>query len=312
MDTYREFIMIFALIVLGTAGFTSYVTQKWIVPFILLSIVIILAALAVRKLILRIARTEQEDDIPPEMFDALPAGCIWIAWMAYGLIFLDITPVVEGLAAYIHGSIIVALVFVSHSRADIGKSSVWSSALLVVVAGLLFVPHVDTVSRLMSPFVLYAKIVIFYVLFVVTEVAQKLKFEAMIERKEPPSELERIYAAMIQIVQTAWVLLSISPLFILALIQVGLIGFDISKLLANKETLLPTRRIPQTQRKRRPTRQQNTAPKPAPRKRTAAASPATTETAPAVKKEGPSIVTLGTGREVKAALARTSKELFDT
>ena len=302
MNMYSEFVSIFALIVVGTAGFTSYVTQKWVIPFSLLTVTIILAVLALKKHMTRLAVTVKNDDTPPEVFDALPAGCIWIVWMTYGVLFLDVTPILEGLVAYVHGTVVVILVFVSHSRADVRRNSLWASSLLVVVAGLLFLPHPDAINRLMTPTVLYIKIVLFYGLFICTEVAQKLEFESRTRARNPPTELERIYAVMIQIVQTAWVLLSISPLFLIAVIQIAILCYEIRTYLLEKtmaETSLPvttadhrrTTAGAPASRRRAPKAQPKPKPKPNP----------TAKASPKARRSAAPLITLPSSRPARAS-----------
>jgi len=235
---YGELAAACAFIFGGTAAFTVYAegdetaASAWIIPFVLLALAVILSAYALRKHVSRIRTTKKCDDAPPEEFDAVVAGAIWIGWMTYGMVFSKVVPIFGGVLAYIHGSTVVALVLLTHTRAHVRREGAWANGLLIVVAALLFLPHPDTISWHLPPTILYTKVGVFYVLYCVSEVAQKLELEARARVGDIATPAERIYAVQIQVVQTAWVLLSVFPMVLLALAQIGLLASEIRAQLA--------------------------------------------------------------------------------
>lgn len=224
---YQEFCAVFLLITVGTVAFTNYVSKAWIRPFVLLTTAVALATFAMAKHLKRIRDTKKTDDPPQEELGALLAGGIWHAWMTYGVLFGDVEPVVSGAWAYVHGGAITMLVLLSHSYANARRDGACATALLVGVVALLFLPHPDTISRHIDPVVLFAKILAFYVLFGVVEVAHKLDFEARTRAGDGPSPAQRVYAAQVQVVQTAWILLTIIPLMPIVAMQLVILGAEI-------------------------------------------------------------------------------------
>jgi len=239
--TYNEFAVVFLLIIAGTITFAYYTSVPWLTPFVLLSAAVVLAGYGLAKHLNRAMQTKKTDDPPPEQMDALLAGGIWIAWMTYGVVFKSVPPILHGVAAYIHGIVIVAIVMLSHSRADVRRDGKWATGLLVIVVLLLFLPHPDTISSDIDPLILFTKIVVFYFLFAIAEVALKLELEARVRRDDPPSPVERVYAIQVQVVQTAWILLTIWQLLPIVIFQVAIIGAEIRTHMRdrNTEVLLP-------------------------------------------------------------------------
>jgi hypothetical protein len=244
---YHEFCGVFVLITLGTVAFTKHVSEAWIRPFVLLTAAVALATAAMYKHLKRIRDTKKTDDPPREELGALLAGGIWHAWMTYGVLFGDVPPVVSGVWAYVHGGAIVVLVLLSHSHANARRDGRCATALLVGVVALLFLPHPDTISRRIDPVVLFSKILAFYVLFAIVEVAHKLDFEARTRAGDAASPAQRVYAAQVQVVQTAWILLSIVPLMAIALVQIIILGAEIHGHLRERaEAIVAATRLPTT------------------------------------------------------------------
>lgn len=225
---YSELVSVLILIFGGTFVFSRYSgEQRWLAPFVLLSSGVLLAVFARHKHLRRIHAGKKTDDAAPETFDALLAGAIWVGWMTYGLVFKDMHPLFDGVAAYIHGSLAVVLVLMSHSVSNVQQNVACADILAFLVIILLFMPHPDMISFDLEPLMLYTKVSVFAVLFCVSEVAQKMGFDTRISTKNPPTEADRMYATQIQVVQTAWVLLSIFPLLLLATLQILMFAGEI-------------------------------------------------------------------------------------
>jgi hypothetical protein len=203
------------------------VSELWVRPFVLLTTAIALSVFGMVKHLNRIRSTKKMDDPPQEELGALLAGGIWYGWMTYGVVFGDVPPVVVGAWAYVHGIVVALLVMVSHSHANARRDGACATVLLVAVVLLLFLPHPDTISRHIEPTALFTKILAFYVLFAVVEVAHKLDFEARTRIGDGPTPAQRVYAVQVQVVQTAWVLLTIIPLIPIAVMQIFILGVEI-------------------------------------------------------------------------------------
>lgn len=309
LSMYAEFAAILALIVLGTIAFTHFETDAWIVPFVLLGVAVALAASILRKHLMRLHCTLKDDDAPQESFDALPAGVIWICWLAYGALFADVPPLLSGSLAYVHGVVIAVLVLMSHSRANVRRDWMWASGLLLVVGALLFLPHPDTLSKQLPPAVLYLKIVLFYALFVVTEIAQKLAFESNAVSASPPTEPERVYSLQVQVVQSAWVLLSMRQLLPIALLQMFILGVEIRAHL--HERAMAVHALPVT--KQRQQRSSSSASSSSERQHstaTSASEDADVSVSIPTPARPPEIMTLNMCKDKRAMFAATASTLF--
>ena len=238
---YVEVVGVFALIVLGTFGFSYHAQFPWLAPFVLLTSAVILSGAALWKHNHQLARSKKDDDTT-EQLDMILSGAVWLVWLVYGELFKDVAPLVSGWAAYVHGAIIVVLVLLSHGRDNIRREGAWSTFLIVAVAVLLFIPHPDTISQHLPIPILFVKVCVFYVLFGIAEMATKLDFDARRRAGDVPTRLERVFATQIKIVQSAWVLLSIFPLIAISIAQCMLLLREIRRHMRARrvrETLLP-------------------------------------------------------------------------
>lgn len=235
VELYGEFIAVFGLITTGTVVYVRYMSDAWVTPFVLLAAIVVLAMFHNLKRIQRVGFLTKEDGVPPEEFDSLLAGSIWIGWITYGVLFSGVQPVVYGLWTYVHGAAIVGLVLYTHLYPEIRGDPIRSFAVLVAVSALLFLPHSGTISHTMSPAVLFFKIAVFYILFTLVEIEKKMRFS---ERGRDVTEAERISAVQVQVVQTAWVLLSVTLFVPLAGVQMYVVGRSMRDLSAVPD--LPT------------------------------------------------------------------------
>jgi uncharacterized membrane protein len=215
-----EVVGVFVLIAVGTLAFSYHEHLTWLAPFVLLASVLSLGAAHLLRQRRALGRSKKDDDAAiAEPVDMLPAGVVWILWLIYGDIFRGVAPLVSGFAAYVHGTLIVLLVLISHSRSDIRRESGWAAFLVCAVGVLLFIPHPDTVSQRMPFHVLFVKVFLFYSLFNVSDTATRLEFDARRRAGDTPTGPERTCALQIKIVQSAWVLLSLYPLTAVAVLQ---------------------------------------------------------------------------------------------
>jgi uncharacterized membrane protein len=225
-----EVVGVFVLIASGTLAFSYHEHLTWLAPFVLLASALSLVAAHLWKQRRYLGQSKKDDDaIVAEPADMLPAGVVWIVWLIYGDIFRGVAPLVSGFAAYVHGTLIVLLVLISHSRSDIRRDGGWATFLICAVGVLLFIPHPDTVSQRMPFHVLFVKVFLFYSLFSVSDTATRLEFDARRRADDPPTGSERACAMQIKIVQSAWVLLSLFPLTAVAVLQFLLLFREIRR-----------------------------------------------------------------------------------
>ena len=239
---YTEFIGVFVFILVGTIAYVRYMATAWLTPFVILAAWVVLGILSVTKTLKRAIRAQQEDDPIPEDFDALMAAFTWLAWITYGVGFGNVDHIIKEHWTYAHGAIVVALVVLSH--AELGPSYIWG--IVLALAMLLFLPHPGMVSQAIDPPVLLSKILVFYFIFILVEVSQKLEFSQM---KEPPTDEVRILAALVKVVQTVWILLSVWELIPFALLQAVILSYRIYKSYTTQQAhlerdTLPVRRPP--------------------------------------------------------------------
>ena len=234
---YMECLGVFVLILVGTFAFVQYGQVPLIGPFVLLSAAVILGVAGQWKRHAAVGRAKKQDDAT-EQLDLIVSGGVWIAWLVYGVVFRDVAPLVSGVAAQVHGVVVVLLVLLSHARDNIRREAGWSTGLLLVVVALLFIPHPDTVSQSMPPHVLVIKVCVFYALFAGSEAVTKLEFDVRSRAGDAPTRPERVYARQIQIVQSAWVLLSVFSLVPIAIAQMLLLVREARRL--NRERWAPT------------------------------------------------------------------------
>ncbi len=241
---YVELLGVFVLILTGTFAFSQYENTPWIPPFVLLTAAVILGGSSQWKRHAALRLAKKTDDVT-EQLDVLLSGGVWIVWLVYGVVFRDVAPLVAGPSAYVHGAVVVILVLLSHTRENIRREAGWSTVLLVVVVALLFIPHPDTVSQRMPMHVLFTKVSAFYVLFAVAETVTKLEFDVRARNGDTPTRADRVYARQIQIVQSAWILLSLFALLPIAAAQLLLLFREAHRLQKLRATtLLPTKRSP--------------------------------------------------------------------
>ena len=239
---YVEVVGIFTLIILGTFSFSYHAQIPWLAPFVLLTSAVILSGAGLWKHNHRLAMSKKDDDAT-EQLDMILSGAVWLVWLVYGELFKDVAPIMSGWAAYVHGAIIAVLVLLSHSRDNIRREGAWSTSLIVAVTALLFIPHPDMMSQHLPIPILFVKVCVFYILFGIAEMATKLDFDARRRAGDVPTRLERVFATQIQIVQSAWVLLSIFPLIAISIAQCMLLLREIRRHMRARrarDTLLPT------------------------------------------------------------------------
>ncbi len=238
---YVEVVGIFALIVSGTFAFSYQAQVPWLAPFVLLTSAVILSGAGLWKHNYQLVMSKKDDDAN-EQLDMILSGVVWLVWLVYGELFKNVAPLISGWAAYVHGAIIVILVLLSHGRDNIRREGAWSTFLIVAVAGLLFVPHPDTISQHLPIPILFIKVCVFYALYGISETATKLDFDARRRAGDVPTRLERVFATQIKIVQSAWVLLSIFPLIAICIAQFMLLLREIRRHMRarrSRESLLP-------------------------------------------------------------------------
>ncbi len=238
---YVEVVGVFALIVVGTFAFSYQAQIPWLAPFVLLTSAVILSGSALWKHNYQLVMSKKDDDAT-EQLDMILSGAVWLMWLVYGELFKDVAPLVSGWAAYVHGVVIVILVLLSHGRDNIRREGVWSTLLIVAVAGLLFVPHPDMISQHLPIPILFVKVCVYYALYGIAETATKLDFDARRRAGDVPTRLERGFATQIKIVQSSWVLLSIFPLIAISIAQFMLLLWEIRRHMRarrSRKTLLP-------------------------------------------------------------------------
>lgn len=209
---YSEFVGVFAFILVGTIAYVRYMATAWLTPFVILAAAVVLGLLSLLKMLQRAVRTKKDDGEIQEDFDALMAGCIWLAWITYGVLFGNVDHVIIGAWAYAHGAVVVTLVVLTH--VDLGPSYIWG--IVSSLALLLFLPHPGMVSQSIDPLVLFPKILLFYIIYILVEVSQKVEFA---QQALPPSDENRVLSALVKAVQTVWILLSVWELTPFALLQ---------------------------------------------------------------------------------------------
>lgn len=226
-----EVVGVFVLIVVGTYVYTLREALPLLPPFVVLTCAVFLAGGALCKYYQREMVLKKTDEPAPRSLDMLPAGCVWIVWILYGIVFRDVAPLVTSWAAYAHGGAVVLIVLATYWKDDIRDNGKWANGVLVAIAVLLFIPHPDTIGHDMHPALLFGKVGVFYLLFLLSEIALKLESDARRASNvaTSPSNLIHPYAVEIQVVQSAWVLLTLHFLMIVALAQMFLVLLDIAR-----------------------------------------------------------------------------------
>jgi hypothetical protein len=243
VTTYMEVVGVFLLMLAGTYVYTLREPFPLLPPFVVLACSVILAGAALYKHYQRALAFKKTDEPAPRGLDTLPAGCVWIVWLLYGIVFRGVAPLVTSWAAYVHGGAVVALVLTTYWKDDIRDNGKWAKGVLTATAVLLFIPHPDTIGHDMHPALLFGKVGVFYLLFLMSEIALKLEADTRRARDAATSIPAHPYAIEIQVVQSAWVLLTLQYLMVVALAQIFLVLLDIGRQLKRRSAAseLPTR-----------------------------------------------------------------------
>ncbi len=241
--TYMEAMLVFLLIMSGTVLYNLRDTLPWLAPFVVLTYGLIFSGASLYQYVMLLRHQHKQDDKPIEGLKTIGAGILWVSWLVYGIVFRDVRPLImmSGVSvAYVHGALVLGLVMLTYWQHDLRYNSLWANGIFLGSILLLFVPHTDTISHDMNPVVLFFKTVIFYVLYLLTEVRQILEtervFHDQVENNNSFSlnaqqeRFRQIYRAEVKIVQSAWVLIASKYLLFGAIFQLLLLLGNIRRL----------------------------------------------------------------------------------
>ncbi|KKL70750.1 hypothetical protein LCGC14_2101780 [marine sediment metagenome] len=245
--TYMESVFILFFILSGTYLYSFRDSLPWLTPFVILSYGIIISLFGIYQYYEYLNIIKKKDDKPSYRVPrTIGAGIIWILWLIYGIIFKDVSLLFSPIIGYIQSSIVVLLVLLTYLP-EIKENRIWTNIIFFCVLLLLFIPHSDTISHDMDKFILFIKIFVFYILYVLTETLHILQEENKIFEITTSSPIDYnkwIYKTEIKIIQSCWILLISKYLLLGVIFQFIPLCIELSKYKHEmdkwKQQILPT------------------------------------------------------------------------
>ncbi len=223
---YMEILFVFIIIFTGTY---TYTVDNWISPFVLFLYGIMIGCYAVFSYFICRSLAKKEDDFPLyKIVRTIDAAVVWGTWLIYGTVFRNIGPPFSSVPIVGHslGVMTFALVLLTYYWNHVnlgaaeddhdddvgslnGNPSTKKSAIILFTAVLMLIPHSKTSYHSTSS-ILFAKVAVFYLLYLLTEFYQVLqrKYERLNAHVTTAKEDKNwLYKLELKVVQTAWVLL---------------------------------------------------------------------------------------------------------
>lgn len=202
VHTYANMFIVFLIIMAGTTLYSFREKIEWLPPVIILSHCLLFLVLV----FMNQGKANASRIMRP---NAVVAGWVWLFWLVYGTIFKDVQPVFSEETGYIQSAIAIGLVFVTYWKGF--RTRPRQIHLIALAVGiLLFFPHPDAVSASMSRTVLFVKVIIFYVVYNLTEMCVIMESEYMYVTGATKNNTLRQgtpYATEKMIIQSAWILM---------------------------------------------------------------------------------------------------------
>lgn len=224
-----EFVGVSALALVGTFFHVRFCWQeKWAESVVFLASAAALSMALVWKRAYLTGLAKKSDVGTPVTLDLIFGGFVWLAWLFYGRLMrsADVLFVEEGVGLYLQALALFLLAMVAHCLPGIRSNYTLVVLLLIMLNVLLFVPTPGAVAcRISTPWAL-VKVTTFFVLYSLCEVV-RVQYMGSIRRARPKDANEAIVLSrMVQIVQSAWVLLAPVWFVLLALPQAGALVWE--------------------------------------------------------------------------------------
>ncbi len=206
--TYFDVVLIFGILLSGTYLYTLRDLHEWLAPYIVLFYGFVLLTIHIISItIVKGSSSKKQPVLRPK---TLLAGWIWLFWIIYGIVFKEISPAFPVAVGYIQSAVVVGFVMLSYIK----LFQDWHHLIFAVVLLLLVVPHADSISHHLDPLVLYVKLVLFYVLYVLSEMWN------IVSIRKGKQKINDVTTLEYHIVRSCWVLLTSKYLIVFSLFQI--------------------------------------------------------------------------------------------
>jgi hypothetical protein len=167
------------------------------------------------------------------MFDAAPAGWLFIAWVIYGLVFRDQAPLQDGVM-WFQGAIALLVCFCSMIT-QLVQHKHFLLILILVDSANLFFPNKDMICIELSTFFLFSKVTLFYATYTCSDYVISIKRKVYIKRHDREMDLSYSTSLQIKFLQSFWILIAPRWFCFLSIMQVFYMGWENSSRLHLRE-----------------------------------------------------------------------------
>jgi hypothetical protein len=209
----------------------------------------------------------KEDDIKQPKNISILCGWIWIIWISYGFIFKDV-PLFTTIA-YIHGIILIILIIISYF--EVVSFSIAHLIFFFLIIAII-IPNEDGIYGLLSWPLLYSKVSLFFLLYVLSDINDILSYEPDQVLPLHNSEIiscgvypviisnpKQLYRIELKLVRSVWVLFIPKYILVVSVIQIVYSFLSAFKIFSKRVYIPPeqnqnnkTKTTPVTQRKKQP------------------------------------------------------------
>jgi hypothetical protein len=204
-SSYRQFVRCFIVYALLCIGTYFYIIvrrhNKIMMPFLILGYCITAILYYVTSYMISVSRNIKKDiSTVQQMKNAASSSTntatstsgglelyssvvIWLIWVIYGIVFKEIGFVFNGLMGYIYTSIVFLLIILTYVPLVYNNTKL-IIAIIVLICLILFMPHVDSIIGNLPSWVIFVKISVFYLLYVINELSQADSLSTLIQQQK--------------------------------------------------------------------------------------------------------------------------------
>ncbi len=172
--TYSDMFAVLLLLILGTYLYSLKGWFPWFPPYA----IFLFSFITIIHLIISELKKGKGRIIPETVTASLKthvAGWIWLLWLIYGTLFINIPVIVSGnIIAIIQSVLYLFLAVITNISLLSQSAKVLTSFVLLIVSFSIFI-HPNSLSSDLSTWILFIKVILFYIIFLLSNLIVEME-----------------------------------------------------------------------------------------------------------------------------------------